>query len=44
LSDFNETIIFLAVLQKNSPISNFMKLHPVGTSCSMWSNTQKWWS
>jgi len=31
LSDFIGTVIFLTVLQKNSPISNFMKLHPVGT-------------
>jgi hypothetical protein len=31
LSDFNETVIFLTVLQNNSPISNFMKLHPVVT-------------
>lgn len=31
MSDFNETAIFLTVLQKNSPVSNFIKLHPVGT-------------
>jgi len=30
LSDFNETWIFLGDLQKNTHISNFMKIHLVG--------------
>jgi len=30
LLDFNETRIFIDSLSKTTPISNFMKIHPVG--------------
>jgi hypothetical protein len=30
LSDFNKTGIFSTDFQKNTQISNFMKIHPVG--------------
>jgi len=30
-SDFNETSICLTDFRKNNQISNFMKIHPVGT-------------
>ena len=46
-SDFNETWIFLKYLKKNTEISIFMKIHPVGAELFHLdgrTDRQTWWS
>jgi len=44
LLDFNETRIFIDSLSKTTPISNFMKIHPVGAELFYADGRTDWWT